>query len=292
MRILLFLGTNFAVMAVLLVFTRIFGFDAYITAEGLDYTSLIGFCAVFGFGGSFISLLTSKWIARLTTRAKIINDSPDPKHAAIVSMVKKYAMAANIGMPDVAVYEGAPNAFATGPTRNNSLVAVSTGLLQMMNQEELDAVIGHEVAHISNGDMVTMALLQGVLNTFVLVISRIVAFTIAQVISRGQGGRAFNSGVFFITTIILDIVLGVLAHMIVAWFSRRREFRADAGSAQMHGTALPMANALRRLGGIDTPELPSSLRSFGIAGGGMRLFSSHPPIEQRIKALEELRITP
>jgi heat shock protein HtpX len=228
----------------------------------------------------------SKPIAKWSTGARIITQPSNPTEAWIVETVRKFAEQAKIGMPDVAIFEGEPNAFATGAFKNSALVAVSTGLLQSMNKEEVEAVIGHEVAHVANGDMVTMTLIQGVMNTFVIFISRVVGYAVDRIVLRNQSD-APGIG-YYATMIVMDILLGVLAAIIVAWFSRQREFRADAGAAQLMGRKQPMINALARLGGVQPGELPKNLAAMGISskGGMMALFSSHPPIEERIKALQ------
>ncbi|MGL6113393.1 MAG: protease HtpX, partial [Rubrivivax sp.] len=233
------------------------------------------------------SLLMSKFIAKRSTGAQIINDSTDATHAWLVETVRRFADKAGIGMPEVGVYEGAPNAFATGAFKNSALVAVSTGLLQSMTREEVEAVIGHEVAHVANGDMVTMTLIQGVMNTFVVFISRVVGYFVDRVILKNERGLGMG---YFITTIVMDILLGFVAAMIVAWFSRQREFRADAGAAGLMGRKQPMINALARLGGLDPGAMPKTLQTMGISSrpsGMMALFSSHPPMEQRIARLQQ-----
>jgi heat shock protein HtpX len=287
-RIVLFLITNVAVMVVLGIVVNLFGLNRFLTANGLDLTSLLAFSAVMGFGGAIISLLMSKPMAKWSTRAQVINDSPDATHQWIVTTVKRFADKAGIQMPEVAIYEGQANAFATGAFKNSALVAVSTGLLQSMNREEVEAVIGHEVAHVANGDMVTMTLIQGVMNTFVVFLSRVIGYVVDRVVLRNNSD---HPGIgYYATTVILDLVLGVLAAIIVAWFSRQREFRADRGAAEMMGQARPMQNALARLGGLQPGELPQTVKTMGIAGmpsGLMKLFSSHPPIEERIAALQQ-----
>jgi heat shock protein HtpX len=285
-RVLLFLATNFAVMIVLGLVVNVLGLNRFLTANGLNLTSLLGMALVMGFGGAIISLLISKPVAKWSTGAQIINDSTDPTHAWIVSTVRRFAEKAQIGMPDVGIYEGEPNAFATGAFKNSAMVAVSTGLLQSMNKEEVEAVIGHEIAHVANGDMVTMTLIQGVMNTFVIFISRIVGYFVDKVILRNE-----RDGVgigYMVTVFIMDMLLGVLAAIIVAWFSRQREFRADAGAAELMGNKQPMINALARLGGLSPGELPSAVKTFGIGSpsGMMKLMSTHPPMEQRIAALQ------
>ena len=287
-RILLFVATNLAVMVVLGVVASLLGVNRYLTANGLQLGQLLGFALVFGFGGAIISLLMSKPIAKWSTGARIINDSADPTHRWIVGTVQGFAQKAGIGMPEVAIYDGEPNAFATGAFKNSALVAVSTGLLQGMNREEVEAVIGHEVAHVANGDMVTMTLIQGVMNTFVVFLSRVIGYFVDRVILRND-----RDGVgigYVVTTIVLDIALGVLAAIIVAWFSRQREYRADRGAAELMGRKQPMINALARLGGMDPGELPKSVATMGISArpsGMMALLSSHPPIEDRIRALQQ-----
>jgi len=284
-RILLFLVTNIAVLLVLTIIMQVFGIGQYLTQQGSDYRALLVFSAVIGFAGSIISLLISKPMAKWSTGARVIETPQNEAERWLVTTVKRLADRAQIGMPDVAIYEGAPNAFATGAFKNSALVAVSTGLLQSMNQEEVEAVLGHEVAHVANGDMVTLTLIQGVVNTFVIFLSRVAGFFVDRVIFKTE--RGVGPG-FYITSIVFQIALGILASMIVAWFSRRREFRADAGSAQFLGSSRPMVNALARLGGIEPGALPESMRAMGISDrkGLMALFSSHPPIEQRIAALQ------
>jgi heat shock protein HtpX len=285
-RIVLFIVTNLGVMLVLGLVVNLFGLNRFLTANGLSLTGLLGFAAVMGFGGAIISLLISKPMAKWSTRAQVINDSPDATHQWIVMTVKRFADKAGIAMPEVAIYQGEPNAFATGAFRNSALVAVSTGLLQGMNREEVEAVIGHEVAHVANGDMVTMTLIQGVMNTFVVFLSRAIGYVVDKVVLRNdRGGPGIG---YYVTTVVLDLVLGVVAAIVVAWFSRQREFRADRGAADMMGNARPMQAALARLGGLPPGELPKSVQAMGITGmpsGLMKLFSSHPPIEERIAAL-------
>jgi heat shock protein HtpX len=286
-RIFLFLVTNLAVVVVLGIVANVLGLNRFLTPNGLNITSLLGFSLLMGFGGAIISLLMSKWIAKRSTGAQIINDSTDPTHRWIVGAVQRFAEKAKIGMPEVAIYEGEPNAFATGAFKNSALVAVSTGLLQSMTKEEVEAVIGHEVAHVANGDMVTMTLIQGVMNTFVIFISRVVGYFVDKVVLRNQND---GPGIgYYATTIIMDILLGVVAALIVAWFSRHREFRADAGAAELMGDKQPMINALARLGGLHPGELPQSVKAMGIGGKFGSLFSTHPPMEQRIKALQDAR---
>jgi len=287
-RILLFVVTNIAVMVVLGIAASLLGVNRYLTSNGLNLGMLLGFAALMGFGGAIISLLMSKPLAKWSTGAQVINGSADPTHRWIVGTVEGFAKKAGIGMPEVAIFEGEPNAFATGAFKNSALVAVSTGLLHSMNREEVEAVIGHEVAHVANGDMVTMTLIQGVMNTFVVFLSRVIGYFVDKVVLRND--REGPGIGYYVTTIVLDIVLGVLAAVIVAWFSRQREFRADAGAASLMGRKQPMINALARLGGLEPGQLPQSVAAMGISGkpsGLMALFSSHPPIEDRIRALQQ-----
>jgi heat shock protein HtpX len=288
-RIALFLVTNLAVIVVLGVAAHLLGVNRFLTAEGLNLGMLLGFAALIGFGGAFISLLISKPVAKWSTGAQVINQSTDPTHRWIVGTVERFAQKAAIRIPEVAVYQGEPNAFATGAFKNSALVAVSTGLLQSMSREEVEAVIGHEVAHVANGDMVTLTLIQGVMNTFVVFLSRVIGYFVDSVILKNE--RGVGPG-YWITTIVLDILLGILAAIVVAWFSRQREFRADAGAAQLMGRKQPMINALARLGGMDPGQLPKTVTNMGInsrPGGMMALLSSHPPIEDRIRALQEAK---
>jgi heat shock protein HtpX len=285
-RIVLFLATNIAVLVVLSVVVHLLGVDQFLTANGIDFTSLLIFSAVIGFGGSFISLLISKMMAKMSTGARVIDGSEGSNEFWLVSTVRKLADKAEIAMPEVAIFEGAPNAFATGAFKNSALVAVSTGLLQTMNREEIEAVLGHEVTHISNGDMVTLTLIQGVVNTFVIFLSRVIGYVVDKMIFRTE--RGVGPG-FFVASLISQILLGILASIIVAWFSRRREFRADAGSADLLATPRPMINALARLGGLPHGDLPQTFEAHGIAESPSRflgLFASHPPIAERIAALQ------
>jgi heat shock protein HtpX len=285
-RIILFVATNLAVLVVLSVVLRLLGVDRVLTEEGIDYRGLLVFSVVVGFTGSIISLLISKQAAKWSTKAQIIDGTESSDARWIVETVRKFAEKAGIAMPEVAIYDGPPNAFATGPSRNNSLVAVSTGLLQSMSRDEVEAVLGHEVAHVANGDMVTMTLIQGVVNTFVVFLSRVVGFFIDRAVFRNNEGTGPG---FFVTVMVCQIVFGILASVIVAWFSRQREFRADAGSAAYMGTPRPMMNALARLGGIEPEPLPEGVRALGITDrkGFMALFSTHPPMEERIARLRE-----
>ncbi|MCC6378661.1 MAG: protease HtpX [Burkholderiales bacterium] len=285
-RILLFLVTNIAVLVVLSIVLRLFGLDRAMHSQtGLDYGALLAFSAVVGFTGAIISLLMSKSMAKWSTGAKVIEQPQNQAEAWLVETVRRLATSAGIGMPEVAIYEGEPNAFATGAFKNSALVAVSTGLLQSMNKEEVEAVLGHEVAHVANGDMVTLTLIQGVVNTFVVFLSRVVGTIVDRAVFKTERGTGPG---YFITVIVCQIVFGILASMIVAWFSRQREFRADAGSAKYLGSPSPMVNALKRLGGLEPGALPQSIQASGITDkpGWMALFSSHPPIEVRIAALQ------
>ena len=285
-RIVLFLATNLAVVVLLSVIINLFGLNRWLAAEGIDYTGLLVFSAVIGFAGSFISLLMSKTAAKWTTGAHIIDGSEGTSEYWLVNTVKRLADKAGIGMPEVAVYEGAPNAFATGAFKNSSLVAVSTGLLQSMSKEEVEAVLGHELGHVANGDMVTLTLIQGVVNTFVVFLARVVGFFVDKVVFRTE--RGVGPG-FYITVVVCEILFGVLASIIVAWFSRQREFRADAASADLLGSPRPMINALARLGGLEPGALPPAIQTAGITNkpsGILALFSTHPPFEERIAALQ------
>jgi heat shock protein HtpX len=284
-RIVLFLATNLAVLVVLGFFLNVFGVGVYLKQNGIDLGALLVFSAIVGFTGSFISLLMSKTMAKWSTGAKIINGSEGSTEHWLVDTVSRLAERAQIGMPEVALYQGPPNAFATGAFKNSALVAVSTGLLESMNRDEVEAVLGHEVSHVANGDMVTLALIQGVVNTFVVFLSRVVGFLVDRVLFKTE--RGVGPG-FYVAVIVCDIVFGVLASIIVAWFSRRREFRADAGSAALLGSPQPMVAALARLGGLEPGALPSAFKSSGITNrsGIMALFSTHPPIEARIAALQ------
>jgi len=288
-RIALFVLTNLGVMLVLGLTVNLLGLNRFLSANGLNLTSLLGFALVMGFGGAFISLLISKPMAKWTTKLQLINGSTEPTHAWLVATVERFSQKAGITTPEVGIYEGAPNAFATGAFKNSALVAVSTGLLQSMTREEVEAVIGHEVAHVANGDMVTMALIQGVMNTFVVFLSRVIGNFVDKVVLRNNNDGPGMG--YYITTIVLDILLGAVAAIIVAWFSRQREFRADAGAAQLMGRQQPMINALARLGGLDPGEMPKAMQAMGISARPsslMALFSTHPPMEQRIERLKAL----
>ena len=288
-RILLFIGTNVAVLAVLAVASQVFGLEGYLNEQGgIDLQQLLIFSAIIGFSGSFISLAMSKIVAKWTTGARVIEQPSNSAESWLVAAVQAHATKAGIRMPEVAVYESPePNAFATGPTRNRSLVAVSTGLLQNMRQNEVDAVLAHEVAHVANGDMVTMTLIQGVLNTFVIFLSRIVGYFVDRVILKNNSGHGIG---FFVTSIAAQILLGIIASFIVAWFSRQREFRADAGGAEYAGRANMIAALERLKSGTGPAQLPDALQAFGINSGklaGLRaLQATHPPLEERIAALQ------
>jgi heat shock protein HtpX len=279
-RIFLFVATNLAILLVLSVVVRLVGADAWMMEKGINHPMLLTFAAIIGMGGAFISLAMSKFIAKRATGAQVIEQPRNSAEAWLLSTVQRLARSANIGMPEVAVYEGPEmNAFATGMSKNKSLVAVSTGLLNSMAQDEVEAVLGHEISHIANGDMVTLTLIQGVLNTFVIYLARVVASVIDRD-SRGGIG-------YFVTVLVLEMVFGILASVIVCWFSRYREFRADAGGAHLAGKR-KMIGALQRLAqGHNVSTLPQQMSAFGINGSGVRqLFSTHPPIEKRIAALQ------
>lgn len=290
-RIVLFLATNVAIMVVLGITVHVLGLNQFMAGGQLNLTMLLAFSAVLGFGGSFISLLISKKVAKWSTGAQVIETPRNATEQWLVSTVQRFADKAGITMPEVAIYEGAPNAFATGPSKSNSLVAVSTGLLQSMSREEAEAVLAHEVAHIANGDMVTLTLIQGVVNTFVFFLARVVGFMVDQFLRKDDSESSGQGMGYFITVIVMEITLGILASIIVMYFSRQREFRADSGAAWLMGNKQPMISALKRLGGMQAGELPSNMAASGISGKGgvMALFSSHPPIEQRIEALAQQR---
>lgn len=290
-RFLLFLATNFAVLLVFGIVSRLFGLDAWAAQNGIPYTSLFVMALIFGFGGSFISLAMSKWMAKRSMGVQIIQQPRNSTEAWLVNTVKRQAEMAGIGMPEVGVFQSsAPNAFATGMNRNDALVAVSTGLLQNMSGNEVEAVLGHEVSHVANGDMVTMGLLQGVLNTFVIFFARVVGMVIDQAMSSNE--RDYRPGIgYFVISMVLEVVFGMLASVIAMYYSRVREFRADAGGAQLAGkhNMIAALEALRRNQGEE--GLPAQMAAFGISGGlasGLgNLLRSHPPLEQRIQALRE-----
>ncbi|MBZ2209862.1 protease HtpX [Massilia soli] len=290
-RIVLFLATNLAVMLVLSLVLNVLGIGRGVSASGINVGELLIFSAVVGFTGSIFSLLISKPMAKWSTGARVIENPANSTEQWLVATVRQLSERAGIGMPEVAVYDGEPNAFATGAFKNSALVAVSTGLLQSMSREEVEAVLGHEVAHIANGDMVTLTLIQGVVNTFVVFLARVVGYFVDKVLLKGDSDRGPGIG-YMVTVFVCEIIFGLLASIIVAWFSRQREFRADAGSAKLMGSPLPMQNALARLGGLAPGALPQSMAASGISGGGGgwgALFSTHPPMEQRIAALSQLR---
>ncbi len=285
-RIALFLATNIAILLVLSIAMRVLGLEPYLTETGLNLTSLLVMAAVMGFGGSFISLAISKWMAKKSMGVRVIESPSNSTELWLVDTVKKYAADAGIGMPEVGIFDTPEvNAFATGMTRNSSLVAVSSGLLQKMTRPEAEAVVGHEIAHIANGDMVTLTLIQGVVNTFVIFLSRVIGHTVDRVVFKNERG---HGPAFWITTIVAQMVLGILASIIVMWFSRQREFRADRGGASL-ASGPAMIAALERLNSLHPAPLPEKMAAFGIAGGGAhglkRLFMTHPPLDERIAAL-------
>ncbi|KPJ95698.1 MAG: heat-shock protein HtpX [Gammaproteobacteria bacterium SG8_15] len=290
-RVVLFLATNIAIVLVLGISLRLLGFEGILDQQGidLDINSLLVFAAVFGFGGSFISLAISKWTAKRFTGAQVIETPRNSTEQWLVTTVQRQAQLAGIGMPEVAIYDAPDvNAFATGMSRNNALVAVSTGLLNAMTQDEAEAVLAHEVSHVANGDMVTLALIQGVVNTFVIFLSRVIGHVVDRVVFKVERG---HGPAFWITAIIAEIILGILASIIVMWFSRQREFRADSGGAHLAGREKMIAALERLKGSVNQPHLPDQLAAFGINGGlgsGIkRLFMSHPPLDERIAALKQ-----
>ncbi len=287
-RIILFVATNFGVVLLLSMTARLLGVDRWLTSNGLNLGGLLVFAALFGFGGSFISLAISKWMAKRSTGAVVIENPRDPTERWLVETVRRQAEQAGIGMPEVAIYDAPEiNAFATGMNRNAALVAVSTGLLRSMTRDEAEAVLAHEVSHVANGDMITLSLIQGVVNTFVIFLSRVVGYVVDRVILKNERGHGIG---FFVSTMIAEVVLGLLASIIVMWFSRLREFRADAGGAQLAGRHKMIA-ALERLKAAHEPSsLPDGMQAFGISGGGAgglrALLITHPPLEKRIAALK------
>jgi heat shock protein HtpX len=286
-RVVLFLMTNLAVILLLSMTTRLLGVDRFLTAQGLNLNMLLVFAAVIGFGGAFFSLAISKWMAKMSTGAQVIEQPRNATEQWLVETIRRQAQAAGITMPEVAIYDSPDiNAFATGPSRNNSLVAVSTGLMHAMSRDEAEAVLGHEISHVANGDMVTLTLIQGVVNTFVIFLSRVIGYLVDSFLRRGDQESSGPGIGYWISSIVAEIVLGILASMIVAWFSRQREFRADAGGANLAGTG-KMVAALERLKMAHAPAaLPNEMAAFGIRNGGVaKLFSSHPPLEERIAAL-------
>ena len=289
-RVFLLIVTNFAILAVLSVTMQLLGIDRALTNEtGLNLQGLLVFAMMFGFGGAFISLFISKWMAKRSTGAHVIEVPANMTERWLVDTVRRQAERAGIGMPEVAIYDAPDvNAFATGWNRNDALVAVSTGLLNNMSQDEAEAVLGHEVSHIANGDMVTLTLIQGVVNTFVIFISRVIGYIVDRVLLKNEKGEGMG---FFVATMVAEVVLGVLASMVVAWFSRQREFRADAGGASLAGRKKMIAALERLKVNHEQTALPSSISAFGISGGGamMKLFMSHPPLDERIEALRNAR---
>lgn len=286
-RVALFLLTNIAVMLVLSISVRFLGIDRFLSSNGLNMGMLLAFAAMIGFGGSFISLLMSKTMAKWSTGAQIIKQPRSQDEAWLVDTVARLAAKAGLPSPEVAIYEGAPNAFATGPSKSNSLVAVSTGLLQSMNRRQVEAVLAHEVAHIANGDMVTLTLIQGVVNTFVIFLSRVAAYAVDSLLHK-DNEKSSNLGIgYMITSFIFELLFGILASTVVMYFSRQREYRADIGASELMGDRSPMIDALRALASLGTGELPKEIAASGISGGGMMaLLSSHPPLESRIAALQ------
>lgn len=290
-RIFLLIATNLAIMVVLGLVVTLTGANQFISrSSGLDLGKLLVFAAIMGFGGAFLSLWMSKIIAKWSTGAQVIETPQNSTELWLVDAVKKHSQRAGLPMPEVAIYEGEPNAFATGASRNSSLVAVSTGLLEIMNREEAEAVIAHEVAHIANGDMVTLTLIQGVVNTFVFFLARVVGYLVDSFLSKDEERSGPGIG-YTITVIVCDIVFGILASVIVMYFSRQREFRADAGAAKLMDSPRPMIAALNRLGLMEAGELPQNVATAGINGraGWMDWFSSHPSLEERIAALSAQR---
>lgn len=289
-RIFLFLATNLAIILVLSITLRLLGFQGFLDAKGVDLNlnALLVFAAVFGFGGSFLSLAISKWTAKRFTGARVIEQPANSTEQWLLTTVKRQSDRAGITMPEVAIYNAADvNAFATGMSRNKALVAVSTGLLSAMNEDEAEAVLGHEISHVANGDMVTLALIQGVVNTFVIFLSRVIGHVVDRVVFKVERG---HGPAFWITAIVAEIILGILASIIVMWFSRQREFRADAGGANLAGSRKMIAALERLKQGVNQPHLPDQLAAFGISGGmgqGLkRLFMSHPSLEERIAKLQ------
>ncbi|MBL8487554.1 MAG: protease HtpX [Rhodocyclaceae bacterium] len=286
-RVVLLIATNLAIMLVLGVVSTLTGAHKFFAGSGLDLGRLLFFALLMGFGGAFISLWMSKTIAKWSTGARVIETPANSTEYWLVETVRRFSEKAGLPMPEVAIYDGEPNAFATGASRNGSLVAVSTGLLQSMTREEAEAVIAHEVAHVANGDMVTLTLIQGIVNTFVIFLARVVGWAVDSFLRRGEEESSGPGLGYTVTVIVCDIVFGILASIIVMYFSRQREFRADAGAADLMGSPRPMMAALSRLGGLEAGELPQNVATAGISGrpGWMALFSSHPPIEERIAAL-------
>lgn len=287
-RISLFIVSNLLVMLLLSVTTRLLGVDRYLTAHGLGLPALLGFSLALGVGGSFLSLLMSKRFARWTLDMVVLRHDAMPRDKFLLSTVKKYAAQAGIAMPQVAVYLGPPNAFATGPSKNSALVAVSTGLLEVMPESELEAVLAHEVAHIANGDMVTLTLVQGVLNTFVVLLSRLASYALDGIFRRDEDLDLRPGWAYASTRFLLELLLGLGASVVVAWFSRRREFRADAEATRLLGDKRPMIQALAHLRELKIAPMPKSLAAMGIAGGLGKWWATHPPLDERIARLKAL----
>jgi len=287
MRIILFLATNAAIVLLISITFQVLGIEGVLQANGVDLNlnALLVMSAVIGFGGSFISLLMSKWMAKKSMGVHVIEQPQNQTEQWLINIVAAQAKQAGIGMHEVGIFESnSPNAFATGASKNSALVAVSTGLLQHMNADEVEAVLGHEVAHVANGDMVTLTLIQGVVNTFVILLSRVIGHTVDRLIFKTE--RGYGPG-YYITSIVAQLILSVLASMIVAWFSRQREYRADEGGAQFAGRS-KMINALKRLQQTSSEPLPDEMAAFGISGGGFKeWFASHPPLEKRIMSLQK-----
>ncbi len=284
MRIALFLATNIAVMVVASIIFNVFGLNTFTAQYGIDYTGMLILCGLFGFGGAFISLALSKWMAKRATGAHVITEPRNEIETWLVSTVRRQADKAGIGMPEVAIYDSPDmNAFATGMSRNSALVAVSTGLLRQMDRREVEAVLGHEIGHVANGDMVTLTLIQGVVNTFVMFFARIIGNFIDRAILKNEGGPGIA---YFVSVVVLEIVFGILASIVVAWFSRQREFRADTAGASLEGRDAMIAALARLKSGHEPSSLPKEIAAFGISGGIGKLFSSHPPLDDRIAALQ------
>ena len=291
-RIILLITTNIAIMLVLSIVVSVLGLDRYLTREGLNLQALLIFSAILGFGGAFISLLLSKWMAKTSMGVRVITQPRNEAEQWLVNTVRSQAEQAGIGMPEVGIFDSPdPNAFATGANKNSALVAVSTGLLNNMRRNEVEAVLGHEVSHVANGDMVTLTLIQGVMNTFVFFLARVIGFIVDRVLLKNERDGV---GIGYIATVIVaQLVLGILAGMVVAWFSRQREYRADAGGAHLAGTN-SMIGALEALRRVHSPTaLPEKMQAFGIRSGPpqgwQKLFMSHPPLEERIAALNTSR---
>jgi heat shock protein HtpX len=290
-RIALLIATNIAIMVVLSIIVSVLGLDRYLTQQGLNLPALLVFSAILGFGGSFISLLLSKWMAKTSMGVHVIETPRNEAERWLVETVRKQAETAHIGMPEVGIFDSPdPNAFATGANKNNALVAVSTGLLHHMRRNEVEAVLGHEVAHVANGDMVTLTLIQGVMNTFVFFLARVIGFVVDRVLLKNE--REGTGIGYMVTVIVAQIVLGILAGMIVAWFSRKREFRADSGGAFLAGapSMIGALEALQRVANAPS-QMPEKMQAFGIRSGRpqgwQKLFMTHPPLEERIAALKQ-----